>query len=317
MDKEILNWLMQGDVSIQFQTKRDLLGKVDKDLQERIALEGWGAFYLSRQNPDGTWGRAFYQPKWTSSHYTLLDLKTFGLPPDNPQARCSIEEILQNHIGPDGGVNPSEAIKQSDVCINGMFLNYACYFGVSETRLYSIVDFILGQQMEDGGFNCRRNRSGARHSSMHSTICLLEGILSYKDNGYGYRLEELQKAARGSEEFLLMHHLYKSDRTGEIIHKDFLKFSFPPRWRYNVLRALDYFQAAQVLWDPRMEDALNVVIGKRKSDGWWFAEAAQPGNVHIKMETPRKPGRWNTLLAMRVLKAYEDEASGKKTEFTG
>ncbi|MBN1267456.1 MAG: hypothetical protein JXA25_18330 [Anaerolineales bacterium] len=307
MNMDVIDWLLNGDVSIQYLTKRDLLGQKDKALQERIAQEGWGALYLKCQNADGTWGRAFYQPKWTSSHYTLLDLKTFGLPPDNSQARLSIEQILYNHTGPDGGVNPSETIKQSDVCINGMFLNYACYFNVPEHSIHTVVDFVLGQRMEDGGFNCQRNRSGAHHSSMHSTISVLEGILSYRDHGYSYRVEELQQVAREAEEFLLMHRLYKSDRTGKVIHREFLKFSFPSRWKYNILRALDYFQAALAPWDPSMADALGVVLAKRTPEGYWRAEAAHPGATHLIMETPRKPGRWNTLLALRILKAYEAE----------
>jgi len=269
-----------------------------------MTREGWGAAYLSRQNPDGTWGRGFYQPKWTSSHYSLLDLKTFGLPADNPQAKSGIEELLPTHMRPDGGVTPSDAITQRDLCINGMFLNYSCYFGVQESALHTIVDFILAQQMEDGGFNCRRNRSGARHSSMHSTICVLEGLLSCRENGYLYRSAELQQAAAEAEEFLLMHRLYKSDRTGEVIHPEFLRFPFPPRWKYNVLRALLYFCNTGAAWDDRMADALAAVLAKRKPQGWWLAEAALPGEFHLVMEKPRSPSRWNTLWALRVLQCY-------------
>ena len=40
--------------------------------------------------------------------------------------------------------------------------------------------------MKDGTFNCRLNRSGAKHSSMHTTINTLEGIAEYIIQGYGY-----------------------------------------------------------------------------------------------------------------------------------
>jgi hypothetical protein len=185
-----------------------------------------------------------------------------------------------------------------------MFLNYACYFGIEQEHLISIIDFILEQQLPDGGFNCQYNREGAQHSSMHSTISLLEGMWEYKRNGYDYRLTELDAASNAAHEFLLMHRLYKSDRTGEIIHKNFLRLSFPGRWYYDILRALDYFQDAGVSWDERMSDAIEVLLGKRKTDGRWPLQAKIPGQFHFEMEKPGKPSRWNTLRALRVLKRY-------------
>ena len=64
------------DVSVQFQVQRDLLWDYRPELQAQIAEEGWGAQFLKAQNSDGHWGRGFYQPKWISTHYTLLDPQT-------------------------------------------------------------------------------------------------------------------------------------------------------------------------------------------------------------------------------------------------
>jgi len=304
LDRSVFDWLLRDDVSLQFQTYRDLFGEFRPDLQKRIGQEGWGAGFLACRNADGSWGHGFYQPKWTSSHYTLLDLKTLNITASHPNIRASIEKILARSKGPDGGINPSQTILQSDVCINGMFLNYACYFDIGEYPLRSVVDFVLEQHMDDGGFNCRKNRSGANHSSLHSTISVLEGISEYSRNGYGYRRGELDAAAAQAREFILMHHLFKSDHTGAIIHKDMLKLSFPPRWKYNILRALDHFRASNTAWDERMRDALDILLSKRRADGRWPLQATHPGRVHFVMEKPRSPSRWNTLLALRVLKAY-------------
>lgn len=126
--------------------------------------------------------------------------------------------LLEQEKGGDGGINPSGTIKSSDVCLNEMFLNYASYFEMDERKLQSIVDFILLQRMDDGGFNCRLNRSGAKHSSLHSTLSVLEGVLEYSLNGYSYRLLELKEVEGTSREFILKHRLYISDRTNEIIN---------------------------------------------------------------------------------------------------
>lgn len=309
MSSDPIDWLLGGDVSIQYQVRRDLQGADAasdgmRALRDRIAREGWGARFLAARGGHGHWGRAFYQPKWTSSNYTLLDLRTLEAPA-TPQISETIHAIVLQEKGSDGGIDPSRTIGRSDVCINGMFLNYACFYGEPEDGLRSVVDFVLSQVMPDGGFNCHMNRSGAYHSSMHSTISVLEGITEYEIGGYTYRIDELRSAAASSREFLLRHRLFKSDRTGEIIHKDFLRLAFPPRWKFNVLRALDHFRRAAVSWDERMTDALQVVVDKRRPDGLWPVQSAWPGQVHFRMEEPREPSRWNTLIAMRVLQAAE------------
>jgi hypothetical protein len=304
--QEILSWLLHGDVAIQYQTWRDLLHKNKPALRKRIESEGWGAEFLSRRSSGGHWGRGFYQPKWTSTHYTLLDLKNLGISPANKTIRETLRLVFAKEKAPDGGVLAIGAEKKSDVCVNGMLLNYASYFQVKQDLLISIVDFLLKEKMADGGFNCHSNRRGAVHSSLHTTLSVLEGIHEYEKNGYDYRLPELLKARRTSEEFILMHHLFRSDKTGAVINDSFLKLNYPCRWYYDILKALDYFQSAKVSYDPRMADALEVIIEKRTPAGQWKLPSRHPGQVHFELEPAGKPSRWNTLRALRVMQWFGD-----------
>ena len=128
------------------------------DLATLIATEGDAALLLAARHQDGHWGRGFYQPKWTSSHYTLLELRNLELPHEHPAARETVQLILRE-TGSDGGVNPSASIAHSDACVNGMFLDYASWFGATYADLAGVLDFLLDQRMPDGGYNCRRNLS--------------------------------------------------------------------------------------------------------------------------------------------------------------
>ncbi|MDH4088896.1 MAG: hypothetical protein OEV74_01290 [Cyclobacteriaceae bacterium] len=302
--QETINWLLEGDVSIQYQVHRDLFGVDREDLRNSIARKGWGARFLSKRKPDGHWGQKFYQPKWTSTHYTLLDLRNLCIAPDNPLIQESIDIIINNEKGKDGGIRPIGMEQKCDVCLNGMFLNYASYFKADGDKLKSIINFILSQLMPDGGFNCLSNRTGAKHSSLHSSLSVLEGITEYQVNGYRYRLDELRKAKQSSIDFILLHQLFLSDKTGEIINKNFLKLAYPCRWRYDILKALDYFQYERSKWDIRMKPALEVLLKKRNADSTWNVQAKHPGQVHFEMEKAGKPSRWNTLRALRVLKHF-------------
>jgi len=305
--RQIIDWLLEGDVSIQYQVHRDLLQKDRRDLQARIGKEGWGKMLLDKRNPKGHWGDRFYQPKWISTHYTLLDLRNLNLSPHNEIVQASIEQVLNTSKAEDGGIQlgPSTA-QHSDVCVNGMFLNYASYFQTAEEELHSIVDGILAEIMPDGGFNCRTTRSGATHSSLHSTISVLEGLFEFQKAGYRYRTNEIARAINTAAEFILIHKLFRSDRTGAIIHQNFLKLPYPSRWKYDILRALDYFQASKTNWDWRMDEAVAMILKKRNKDGTWNVQAAHPGEVHFVMEKAGKASRWNTLRALRVLKYMEE-----------
>jgi len=309
MDKpQTIEWLLTGDISIQYKVHRDLLKKDRKDLQDRIVNEGWGKQYLSKRKSSGHWGQGFYQPKWTSSHYTLLDLRNLCLNPENEKVKETIKMVVDTSKAEDGGIQLGLSTSiHSDVCVNGMFLNYASYFQTDEQDLHSVVDSILHELMPDGGFNCRTTGSGAIHSSLHTTLSVLEGLIEFQKAGYSYRMNELQNARKSAEEFILMHQLFLSDRTGKIIRKDFLNLSYPCRWRYDILRALDYFQYSGSEWDERMNLAIQVLLKKRTKNSTWNVQAKHPGKEHFEMEKAGKSSRCNTLRAIRVLEHFKIE----------
>ena len=305
-EDEIIKWLLEGDVSIRYQVYRDLLGADRKDLQNRISSEGWGAYFLSKRQPNGHWGIKFYQPKWTSTHYTLLDLRNLNIGPENVLIRDSIHHALKTCKAEDGGIKLGPSTSHfSDVCVNGMFLNYASYFQIDCKKLEPLVDNLLSEQMFDGGFNCELNRAGAKHSSLHSTLSVLEGLTEFHRGGYTYRIKDVLKSKNSAKEFLLQHRLFLSDRTGKIIDKNFLRFPFPSRWKYDILRALDYLRHENLTGDERLMPAIEVLLNKRNKNGTWNQYAGYPGKVHFEMEKAGMPGRWNTLRAYRTLKHFD------------
>ncbi|MBN1294213.1 MAG: hypothetical protein JXB48_20425 [Candidatus Latescibacteria bacterium] len=301
---KVIDWLLEGDISIQYQVHRDMLHYDNPRLRDRIATEGWGALFLSKKHEGDFWGKRFYEPKWISTHYTVLDLKNLCISPECPDIKSAVAKVLTNLKSPDGGIFPIGSAKKSDVCVNGMFLNYASYFRMNENELKSIIDFLLSERMADGGFNCNSNGKGAVHSSVHTTLSVIEGFLEYAQNSYTYRLKEIQNAECESREFLLQHRLFKSDHTGEIINRKFLMLSYPSRWRYDILRALDYFRCAGVSYDTRMDDAIQVLLKKRSADNRWPLQAKHHGQTHFEMEEQGIPSRWNTLRVLRVLRYY-------------
>jgi hypothetical protein len=310
----VIDWLLDGDPAIRWQVLRDLEGASAEEVaaeRARVEHEGWGARLLALEDPDGLWdGGACFpasykggepgQP-WTATMHTLQTLQLLGLDPTSESARRAIALIAENgrweHDGQryfDGEVEP---------CINGRTIETGAYFGVDVT---SIVERILGEGLDDGGWNCEVENGSVR-SSFDTTICVLDGLLAFERATGGS--EEVRAARHRGEEYLLERNLFRRRSTGEVADPAYLDFAFPYYWRYDVLRALDYFRTAGAdANDPRMAEAVEIVRSKRQPDGRWLLDRVHPGRVHFSLEGGvGTPSRWNTLRALRVLHWWDSD----------
>jgi hypothetical protein len=315
----VLDWLLDSDPAIRWQVLRDLV-RAPADVvaaeRARVATEGWGASLLALQGEDGQWaggacfpGQSFNwraenqgQP-WTATLPTLQLLCEFGLDPSDDGVRRAVEQVHEHcrweHAGQpffSGEVEP---------CINGRTVTLGAYF---EQDVDGVVERLLSEQLEDGGWNCEAENGSVR-SSFATTINVLEGLLAY-ERAPGGSAEVIAARRRGGEEYLLERKLFRRKSTGEVVNAAWLQFSFPPRWHYDVLRALDYFRSAGDPPDPRIAEAIELLRSKQQPDGTWLLENTHPGKVHFALEDgDRQPSRWNTLRAMRVLSWYEQSAT--------
>lgn len=298
----ILDWLLDADVSIRWQVMRDLTnapsGVVDAE-RTRIASEGWGSRLLDQQHPDGNWGDGSSMPLWWTNLYTLLMLRDLGLDPTSARARTAIERVRDSVTwGPEFGHSPFFE-GEVEPCINGRVVALGAYFGERCDRL---VDRLLSEQLEDGGWNCETERGSVR-SSFHTTICVLEGLLAFEE-AYG-AAAPITHARRRAEEYLLERHLLRRLSTGDIIDPAWTQFAFPTLWHYDVLRGLDYMRAAGVKPDARVEEGVAIVRERRQRDGRWLLDVRHRHTIHEEMAgTVGVPNRWITLRAMRVLDWY-------------
>ena len=317
---DVVEWLLDSDPAIGWQVMRDLADAPEEEVvaeRARIAEEGWGARLLALQRQHGQWagdtptfrsaeaanwwqslppdrqGTLF--PEWTSTAWSLMLLRNFGLDPGSAQARHAVRLVRDNvrweHDGEPffaGEVEP---------CINGKVVAIGSYFGEDVQR---IVDRLLGEQMSDGGWNCEQE-NGSTRGSFHTTVDVLEGLLEYERVTSGS--PEVRAARLRGEEYLLDRRMLRRLSTGDLINADWLQFSYPTFWHYDVLRGLDYLRAAGAVPDERVAEAIDLVESKRDPDGRWPLENPHPGRLHFEIdEGEGTPSRWNTLRAMRVLK---------------
>lgn len=318
MTDEVIDWLLDSDPAIRWQVMRDLLdAPADAWQAERAKIEsrGWGASLFKVQDADGQWDGGAFVPAgftemkwrhegqpWTATCWTLAQLCEFGLEPSCDCARRTVRLVGDNARWDHAGQPYWSG--EVEECINGRTVADGAYFGVD---VAPIVKRLLGEQQEDGGWNCER-ANGSRVSSFDTTISVLEGLLEYeRRQGSG---AQTRNARRGGEAYLLRRHLFRRLSTGEVADAQYLQFTHPNHWRYDVLRALDYLRLAAIVDatgpDPRVADAVAHVRAKRQVDGRWLMDWEAPGRRWFELDAgPGQPSRWITLRALRVLRWWE------------
>ena len=298
MDEPILDWLLAGDPAIRWQVQRDLIDAAPRTVaatRDLVASEGWGARFMAEQDADDRWGGGLYTPKWTSTTYTLLTLERLGLPDANPSAAAGTRLLVDAGLAEHGGVTFWPSRPEGEACVTGMVLKLISRFLPDDPARDRIVEHVAGRQLPDGGWNCQ-DVTGDTHSSLHTTLTVLEGLGAAQRAGSA----GCDGLMADGNEFLFAHHLYRSHTTGDVISPAMTRFSFPPRWWFDVLRGLDHLQSVDAGYDERLEDPVALMRKKRTKDGKWKLQNHHSGLTYFAMEKVGKPSRMNTLRALRV-----------------
>ena len=322
MPDPVIGWLLDSDPAIRWQVLRDLLDAPEAEWRAeraRVETTGWGARLLSNQDADGQWAGGAFVPAgfdwsewhsvgqpWTATGFSLTQLREFGIDPDSGIARRTVALVGMNaHWDHDHQPFWEGEVEE---CINGRTVADGAYFGVD---VAPIVERLVAQRLADGGWNCERI-NGSLRSSFATTINVLEGLLEFERATGGTAAS--REARRSGEEYLLARHLFRRLSTGEVADPAFLEFAHPNRWRYDVLRALDYFRSAGLLAgtrpDRRIAEAIGHVQSRRQPDGRWVLDRQLAGRVWFDVDDGQgQPSKWVTLRAMRVLRWWREQGA--------
>ena len=298
---EAIDWLLDSDPAIRWQAIRDLTDSSPEEItatRARVPHEGVGAEILACQGADGSWHRDD-APVWLPTLFTVLLLRATGVDRTEPAVESAVVRLDAGFRWDDEFGKKPFFEGEVEPCINGGTLALGAYFGRPSE---SLARRLVAEQLDDGGWNCQAPKS--TRSSYHTTICVLEGLLEYERAAGS--TPEVAAARRRGEEYLLERGLFRRRSTGEVANPAFLEFAFPPRYHYDILRALDYLRAAGLKPDARIGDALHVVRSRQQGDGRWLLERAYDEALAFPFsESVGEPSRWNTLRALRVLRWYE------------
>ena len=327
VDNALLAWLLDSDPSLRWQVERDLAEQPEDTWQgtrARVAVEGFGAELLARQDEDGQWAGGAYFPAdatpeepgqpWTATTWSLNALREWGV--EAAALRPDTAGLLDRNARWEYGDLPLWG-GEVDACINGYTLANGAWLGADVSP---IADWFVDHRLPDGGWNCMWVE-GSQRSSFHSTLNSLGGILDHEIRTGGS--PELGQARHHGQEYLLQRGLMRRLSTGQVHTPWATHFAYPYRWFYSVLRAADYLRTAflhdGLVPDARMAEAIESIRAARNPDGTWHQQLRHEGRTWFDVDSGiGEPSRWLTFHALRVLAWWDhgpmssaDQAHGR------
>lgn len=174
-----------------------------------------------------------------------------------------------------------------------------------DPRVKLLASSLREWQWPDGGWNCDA-RPAARTSSVNETLAPAWGLWEYAHASLD---EDARRAAGRAADSFLERRIFRSRRTGQVMHPTVIKLHWPPYWHYDVLRALVVLERMGLAADPRASDALDLLGGLRLPDGRWKAGGSwwsPPGSSRSREVVDwggSGPSEMITLHALTVMRA--------------
>src|SRR5712664_2618351 len=271
-----LDWLLEReDPPIRLFALQDILGRSPKskevlETREQIRKYSPVRKVLGARTKDGYWlpKETCYTPKWTSTVWPLMLLGEMGFTPDEGVKRAC-ETFLDLHQLDNGAFTcPSpmdvrryvrrhpraKAVRWEEPCLTGNMIRTLLVFGYGDdNRVKKAIDWMPEHQLEDGGWNCNYPEKKVKHSSFMSTI---EPLWAYSDIPRQRWTRKMKRSINDGAEFLLMHHVYKSDNHHwQETYPFFTKLHFPMYYFYDILHALRVLTKLGYEDDERIKSA--------------------------------------------------------------
>ncbi|HKI76171.1 MAG TPA: hypothetical protein VKA28_03130 [Candidatus Bathyarchaeia archaeon] len=292
--------------TLRYWALRDLKGgsassSVTSRVQSEIA--GWGPMVglLSKQDPKGYWAfpEDCYWPKWSATVWNIILLGELGISPSHASVATGCEYLLNTAMSQDKSWPPkSQSGPKSypllwEPCVTGNMARTLAVFGYGrDPRVQLMFEFLVRTQLPDGGWNCEFGEWGVKinHSSFMSTV---EPLWAFSALDRSLWPKGSKDVVDRAAEFLLVHRLYKSDRTGKVIDEEWTRLHFPLFYFYDILHGLRVLADLGYGGDERVSDALQLIKQKQLADGTWPMESTYVNALRWNYLKDPATGAWH------------------------
>jgi hypothetical protein len=312
-------WLLEPDPvnpGVRIFALRDLLDRPADDpevmaVQDETMKTGPVPAILDAQAAEGYWVKPgpVYGNKYRGSVWQVQFLAQLGANGRDERVQRGVGYVLDRAQATSGAFSYTGAPSGAIHCLWGNLVRALIELGCwGEERLTQAVE-VLARSVTGDGYE-RYYRSGVQGPGFLCSVnyglpCgwgAVRVLWALNAVPPGGRTPVIEAALKASIDFLLSYDVARADYPyQERISSSWFKFGYPLGYVTDVLLNLEALTEAGIVDDPRLSDAVGLVLSKQDDQGRWPLEYSYKGKMWVDVEKKGRPSKWVTLRAMRVL----------------
>ena len=278
---------------------------------------------LENQFPEGYWVHpgAKYLPKYRGTIWQVVFLAQLGADGDDPRIRTACDYVLSQYPSPYGGLSMTGVNSGLIHCMQGNLCAALIDLGwLGDERFDRGLDWLARSITGEGIAPSEERKAKVRYlrsgNSGPGFLCSANGhlpcawgavkaTLALSKVPESQRTPAIEAALQAGAEFLLSHDPAAADYPmgwNDKPNRSWFKFGYPIGYVTDVLQNLEVLCSLGYAKDPRLTNAIELLLSKRDDQGRWKMEYTYNGKTWVDIETKNQPSKWITLRALRVLK---------------
>jgi len=323
-----LPWLLEDThPGVRYLAMRDLLPTPADDkayIQARRSAheEGPIAAILQHMHPEGFWEKPGpgYLPKYRSAVWSIINLAQLGARvEEDPRIATGCSYFLDHALNEGGQISTNGPPSGTVDCLQGNMLASLVDLGFEDPRMSIALDW-MARTVTGEGIAPSSDHSAPRRYYAGKTgpgfICGANNKLPCAWGAVKVMLALGKMSNRGDEAVIKkaiqtgVSFLFSVD-PGTAAYpcgyndkpsRNWWKFGFPVFYVTDILQLVEALALHGYGTDPRLENALNLILEKQDMDGRWKMEYTYDGKTWVSYGANKTINKWVTLRVLRTLR---------------
>lgn len=329
-----VSWLLESDSpGVRYLALRDLLelpadDSTVKAARKKAHEEGPIADILSHMEQAGYWAKAGpgYNPKYRSTVWSIIMLAQLGASAGEDRRIEQACKYLLDHNLTEGGqftALTSGAPSGTIDCLQGNLCWSLMELGYDHPRLRKAYEWMARTVTGDGIAPMEAKDAPVRYYAYKCGPTFACGVNNRLSCAWGgakvmlafskwpvkRRTPLIKKAIKRGVGFFFRVDPstanYPNGNGGKP-SGNWWKFGFPVFYVTDILQIAEALVGLGYGSDPRLKNVLNIISEKQDEKGRWLLEYDYAGKTWVDFGAKKKPNKWVTLRALRVLKAVSE-----------
>jgi len=323
-----LPWLLQDDSpGVRYLALMDILDlpKNDPELEaarRKAHQEGPIAAILKEMDTGGFWIKSGpgYNPKYFSTVWAIISLAQLGaLVSEDERIGKACTYLLDHALTKNGQFSHNGTPGGTIDCLQGNLCWSLIEIGCDDIRLEKAFEWMARSVTGDGvapvkekhaeiryyAYKCGPNFMCGANNKLPCAWGAAKVMLAFSRLPIEKRTPLIENAIQQGVNFLLSVDPASAGYPNGWSSKpsgDWWKFGFPVFYITDILQIAEALVGLSYGHDPRLANTLKLIADKQDQHGCWPLEFAYPGKTWGDYGEKKKPNKWVTLRALRLLK---------------